>query len=304
MGTLVSISISLSNVKESKARELTSSAFDLMSGLEKKFSIDSDYLRAIKKNAGLEKFTSIPPEVLFVIKKGIYFGDLSGGRFDITISPLLKLWGFYEMEASEKNSDIPSKDEIKKILPLINYKKVQIKGSKVYLEKKGMSLELGGLAKGYIVDMASEFLKKNGVAFIVDAGGDMAISGKKREKTSWKIGVQNPWDKKGIVSVLELSNISVATSGNYERFIIKNGIKYHHILEPETGYPAKDVASVTVIASSTMQADALSTAAFLLGPLKGFELLENTPDVEGILITGKKKIMKTSGINADIFIDG
>lgn len=297
MGTLVSISIS--TLKDGQAQEMASRAFELMGRLEKILSVNSEPLKLIEKRAGSGEFTTVPPELFHVIKEGIHYGDLSRGKFDVTVFPLTKLWGF--SDENEKH-DIPAPGPIKKILPLIDYQKIMCRDkNKVYLKKKGMKLDLGGIAKGYIVDMASRFLQKNAVHdFIIDAGGDMLVKGKKNGKTNWKIGIQNPWDKNGIEAVVELSDRAVATSGDYERFIVKDGVRYHHILDPHTGYPAANVTSVTVTADTTLKADVLATSAFLLGPKDGLTMLEKLEGVEGIIITKEKEVMKTSGIGKNI----
>lgn len=297
MGTLVSISIS--SLKDGQAREMVSRAFELMGKLEKTLSVDSDALKLLEQKAGSGEFTTLPPEVFYVIKEGIRYGGLSRGKFDVTVFPLTRLWGFSD---EDEKKDIPTPEAIKKVLPLIDYRKIICRNeNQVYIEQNGMKIDLGGLAKGYIVDMASRFLRENGVDdFIIDAGGDMAVHGKKNGKANWKIGIQNPWDKNGIEAVMELSDMAVATSGDYERFIVKDGVRYHHILDPHTGYPTGKITSVTVTADTTLKADVLATSAFLMGPSDGLALLEKLDGVEGIIITKEKEVMKTSGIGSKI----
>ena len=218
---------------------------------------------------------SVSPEVVELIKDGIKVGDLSQGAFDITVRPLMELWGDF------KTQRVPDEKEINELLPLVDYKRVILNSEdKIEFGKRGMKLDLSGIAKGYAVDLAVEKLKSMEVsAGLVNAGGDMKVFGDR----VWKIGIKNPRGS-GIVKVLELKNQSVATSGDYEKYFILDGVRYHHILDPSTGLPASHCVSVTVISDSAWFADALATGIFVLGPGRGIQLLDSLC-IPGLIIT-------------------
>jgi len=169
--------------------------------------------------------------------------------------------------------------------------------STVYLPVTGMALELGGIAKGYIVDQTMQVLLAEGIEHAyVNAGGDIGLIGTKSDGSPWRIGVRHPRDANKIIAVLSASGGAVVTSGDYERAFIEAGISYHHILNPKTGMPARELTSVTIIAKTAIEADALSTTIFVLGPLKGMALIEQLTGVEGILITPDLQVLISSGL--------
>ncbi len=298
MGTLVCLTSS--GVEESRAKKVFSEAFDLATRLEGLFSRKSKEIKALQNGAGSGVFSDISPEILYVIKKAKYYHRISKGMFDITILPVLELWGFADtFDGNNEGYELPKDSRIKGLLPLVDANKLHYDEiqKKAYLEKKGMKLDLGGISKGFIIDRVSDYLKSKGVTnFIIDAGGDMMVSGKKEEKKEWKIGIQDPWDQRSIAASLISPDMAVATSGNYQRYFIKDNRRYHHIISPKTGYPAGEISSVTVVANTALDADSLATTAFLLGAKEGMKLIENLPNVEGIIITQKKKYLASSGI--------
>jgi thiamine biosynthesis lipoprotein len=219
---------------------------------------------------------NLSPHILKIIDKGIQIGDLTQGAFDISIRPLMEVWGDFKIE------EIPEDQTIKNALKLVNYKDVKLKDKKLELNS-GMKLDLSGIAKGYAVDRAIEVLKEYGVkTALVNAGGDIRVMGER----IWKIGIKNPRGA-GIVKTLSLKNESVATSGDYEKYFIKNGIRYHHILDPKIGYPARKCVSVTISTDKCNFADALATGVFILGPEKGEALLESL-GIKGVIIQEKE----------------
>lgn len=220
-------------------------------------------------------------EVAEIIEEGLRVGELTDGAFDITVRPLMELWRNFKEEY------IPSKGEIEKVLPLIRYDKVTIINEEVKFKELGMKLDLSGIAKGYAVDLAVEELKSNGVKTgLVNAGGDIRVFGDR----IWKIGIKDPRGP-GIVKILRLKNQAVATSGDYERYFIVNGVRYHHILNPKTGFPASECVSVTVISNRTSLTDALATGVFVLGPIKGKALLDSL-QLTGFIITQDLKFLQ------------
>ncbi|MEK7774196.1 MAG: FAD:protein FMN transferase, partial [Deltaproteobacteria bacterium] len=234
-------------------------AFDETKRLEALFtsySPDSGVSK-ISDSAGREP-VSVSPEVITVLKSAVRAAMLSNGAFDPTVGSLGKVWGY-----SGERLHVPSKDEIGRVLPLVDYRGIIIDESsnRAGLRKRGMVINLGGIAKGYIVGRAVEALKREGVERgIIHAGGDMTVFQKKGlRETTFKIGIQHPREKR-LLGEVYLENGAVSTSGDYERYFIKDGVRYHHILDPSTGFPAGRCRSVTIIAEDPAMADALSTA--------------------------------------------
>ncbi|MCM1986018.1 FAD:protein FMN transferase [Methanococcoides seepicolus] len=231
-------------------------------------------------------------ELLFVISRSTYYSNISNGAFDITIKPILDLWsGKFSPGGTYKP---PSQEEIDTTLELVDYKKIVIEENTISTEP-GMKIVLGGIAKGYAVDQAIGSLIDDGIeSCFVDAGGDGRYIGVKPDGSSWTVGLQNP-DKQGeFITVIQLENMAVATSGNYERYF-SDAAKVSHISDPRTGYSSQGLISATVIAETTMDADALATTVFVLGEKEGLELIESLEDIECLIITSDKRILQSSG---------
>ncbi len=264
--------------------ETISDAFELCSGYEKLFSrtaADSDVLRL---NSG--EVDGISDETLLVLQRALYFGDLSGGKFDITICPVSELWDF-------KNQNIPDRDEISEALKNVDYQSIEISDSSVNLN--GKKIDLGGIAKGYIVDKAVEYLKDKGVKNgIVNSGSSIAVFGKER-----KVKIRKPF-RDSYAATLKVKDKFISTSGTYERYIEKDGFVYHHILDPETGYSVEsDLVSATVINDSAMDGDALSTICILLGKSEAVKLINSFDGTEAVFIDKNGKLEYTSGIKKE-----
>ncbi len=277
------------------AEEIRDDIFNEVERLEKLFSRsipDSD-VTIVNNNAGQEP-VQVSAEVFYVTKKAIEFAELTEGAFDPTIAPLTDLWGFF----SEYEYRVPDEKEIETALELVDYALVELisEEKSIYLPVEGMGLELGGIAKGFIVDRALEILKEAGIKNAYVNAGDIGLIGNRFDGKPWRIGVKNPRNERDMIAVLPLVDQSVDTSGDYERAFEKDGIKYHHILDPHTGKPAKELASVTVITGTTMDADVLSTAAFVLGLDDGFKLIEELENAQGIFVTPALNITYTSGL--------
>ncbi len=235
------------------------------------FSADSE-LSLINKNAGIKEI-KVSGDTFDVIEKSLFVAERSEGAFDPTIGAVMKLWDFHE-------NIKPEDAEVKKNLPLVNYRNVRTdrRRSTVFLTRKGMLLDLGGIAKGYAADLAVEALKKQGIrSGIVAVSGDIKTFGSRPDGKPWNIGIKNPrqkGEKDEIIASIPLSDRAISTAGDYERFFISNGQRYHHILDPATGYPAKGTRSVCVITDMGVFADGFDNAIFVLGPKKGVKLAE------------------------------
>lgn len=266
-----------------------------------------------KINSAAGQAVSVSEETKEVIEKGIGYGQLSGGLFDITIGNASDLWDFHEAEEladSETDSLLPDEDQLKEAVKHVDYKKISVDGDKVQLADPEMEIDLGGIAKGYIADRVTEYLEERGViSAVVDLGGNIvAIGGKTKEILlesgnggDFSIGIKDPQSEDGqLLAVFSASDKTVVTSGTYERYMMVDGVKYHHILDPETGWPIdNDVLSVTIIAEKgcAVDADGLSTTCLALGVEKGLQLIESLtePAVEAVFVDGQGHIYTTSG---------
>ncbi|MFQ5901462.1 MAG: FAD:protein FMN transferase [Thermodesulfobacteriota bacterium] len=228
-----------------------------------------------------------------VISTAQKISDMSGGAFDISWAAMRGLWNF-----TNGKEHIPLPDKVQERLKLVNYRDIILDktGKTIFLKREGMAMGLGGIAKGYAVDMAMQALVNHGFKnAIIKAGGDIRVQGTK-EGRPWKVSIKHPRDKNKLLGRLSLSNISISTSGDYERFFIKDGIRYHHIMDPKTGYPAQGCQSVTILAPDTMTSDLLSTTVFVLGPEVGMKLIKRLPGIEGIIVDNKGDVHYSSGI--------
>ncbi len=266
------------------------------------FSDDSE-ITAINRGAGV-KPVRVSPETREIMEMSVDMAKATGGAFDPTIAPVIKQWKF--SKDSSKKSFVPSGEEIERALRLVDYKKIEINAgaSEVFLKEKGMEIDLGGIAKGYGADRALDAIKNKGIrAALVAIAGDIRGYGLNLSGTGWKVGIQDPrpatesdkpWED--IFAVLHLEESAISTSGDYQRFFIKDGRRYHHILDPETGFPAESgLVSVSVIAPEGYLADSLSTAVFVLGPEKGMILLESM-GLDGILVDSEKNVLLTKNL--------
>ena len=279
MDTVVRIKVVHSDSKKAhKAIEAAFAEMERIDGLMNFYNPDSEVSR-INRSQG--KNVKVNPEVIEVMAASLKYSRLTDGAFDISVAPLLELWDFKDGQHP------PDENKINEVLGLVGYKMIGIdKGKKtVRLPQAGMMIDLGGVAKGYAVNRACQVLEDMGISSaLIDAGGDIQVIGKKFGHP-WKVGVQHPRSKDKILTTLTLNGMAVATSGDYERFFLFDGRRYHHILDPATGYPATGCVSVTITAPSCFVADILSTAVFVLGPEKGMKLIEEIEDVEGIIVT-------------------
>ncbi len=273
--------------------------FSEMERLETRFSrnLEGSEISNLNEQAG-QGPVRVGADTIDMLQQARNIFDLSEGAFDPAVAPLLDLWGF-----SNKTYRVPLKNEIETLLPLVDYALVEIDRPRrevSFLAEK-VSLDLGGIAKGYIVDRGVDLLRQGGVNHgFIDAGGDIGIAGPRPDGKPWRIAVRHPRQEGKILAVIPLSSGAVATSGDYERMFEQGGQRYHHILDPDTGYPASGLTSATVIAPNATEADALSTAVFVLGPGPGLELVESLPGVEAILVTPRLEIIISSGLKGKI----
>lgn len=299
MDTLVTISVVSDS--GSKAEKAMDRAFSEIGKLDTMLNIFSDRseVSAINKGAGISP-VRVSPETIEVIEKAVFTSEKTDGAFDPTIGPETSRWDF-----SGKTSSPPDVKTIKEKLGLVGYKKIVIDKEKstLYLKKKGMLLDLGGIAKGYAADRAVDELKRQGIkAGLVSVAGDIKAFGLKPDKSSWIIGIRNPRPKNKddeIIATIGLKDMAISTSGDYERYFVFNGKRYHHILDPKTGFPADGCRSVSVITQDGVNTDSFSTGVFVLGPEKGMQVLKEI-GFEGIIIDINGNIHTTPGLRDKI----
>jgi len=291
MGTVVEIT--LIGEDEETAKKVALQTFQEVKRIEHLMSpwIESSDVSRINRLAGKE-WIKVSPETIEVVKRAQEVSELSEGKFDITVGPLVQLW----RKAREKGVP-PETGEIGKTLPLVNFRDVIVNPEgKVLLKKNAMAIDLGGIAKGYAVDKAFELLRTLGYKnLIVNAGGDLRVGGLKFDQP-WSIGIQDPRVPKKIMARISVSDTAIATSGDYEKFFIHKGKRYHHILNPKDGFPAEGCQSVTILCKEGMTADALATAIFVLGPEKGYSLCQKLEGVDCLIVDKERKIIFSPGL--------
>jgi thiamine biosynthesis lipoprotein len=293
MGTLVEITVRATD--NDLAHKAIDKSFDEMSRLEKIMStrLPESELSKLNLSTGNENKITVSSDLLKVIQLGVHWGDFSNGAIDISIGPAVTLWKF-----NSESPALPDPEKLKTAVDLIDYQNISIDRNSISLKNAGMSLHLGALGKGYAVDRAVDFLKSSGIKNgLVNAGGDLMAFGSGQEGKPWRIGLQHPRKPEAMIASLDLADKAVATSGDYQRYFIRDGKRYHHILNPKDGEPAENVMSATVIADTVADADALSTALFVLGPEKGINLIDSLDGVEGMVITKSGSAFFTSGFN-------
>ena len=291
MGTLVEIT--LIGDEEETAKKAALQAFQEIKRIEHLMSpwIESSDVSRVNRLAGKE-WVEVSVETLEVINKAREVSELSKGAFDITVGPLVQVW----RKARERGIP-PSKEELKNFLALVNFRDLIVNSEgKVFLKKKGMAIDLGGIAKGYAVDKAFELLIGLGYKnLIVNAGGDLRVGGTKLDQP-WSIGIQHPRESQKIMARISISDAAIATSGDYEKFFIHQGKRYHHILNPKDGFPAEGCQSVSIIYKEGMMADALATAVFVLGPEKGYSLCQRLEGVNCLIIDKEGKMISSPNL--------
>ncbi|MBI3403620.1 MAG: FAD:protein FMN transferase [Acidobacteria bacterium] len=256
--------------------------FDRLDALMSVWKADSDVLR-VNAAAG-ERAVAVDRDVRDVLRIAQQVSDWTGGRFDVTFGPLADLWKFDQ----DQDDSIPSADAIRRRLPLVDYRQIQIDetAGTVMLKRKGMRIHLGGIGKGYAVDHAVKIFRDRGLRdFMIQAGGDMYAGGRHGDRP-WKLGIADPRGEHTPFATVELSDATFSTSGDYERFFVKDGVRYHHILDLSAGQPARLCRSVTLVTDRAVIADALAKGVFILGPEAGMALIERLPGVAGVGVAG------------------
>lgn len=277
--------------------KLIDECFKLCEKYENMFSStikDSD-ISLINTNSQKGINTTVSDETIELITKSLKYCELSDGKFDITIGNLTSLWDF----STSSKENIPSFSDLEKYSKEVGYKQIEINNNEVLLTNPMIKLDVGAVAKGFIADKLKTFLTDKGITRgIINLGGNILLIGSKQNNKNYNIGIQYPFKSEGeSILVVSTKDKSIVTSGIYERYFYKDDILYHHILDSSTGYPVyNDLLSVTIISSSSLDGDILSTTAYVSGLNDGIELIENIDGIEAIFIDNNYNIHITSGL--------
>ncbi len=284
LGTVVEIQVR--DADEQKAENAIIKAFAEVKRIDDLFTTYNEESPVWKLNNTIDSIISVDPEIYNLIVLCDSITKLSGGCFDVSLDNLTKAWGFYT-----DDPQLPDKWIVESALKLSGWNNIELITNKKISKHRNVGLNFGAIAKGYAVDKAIEILIKFGVKkALVNAGGEISVIG-----NDWVVGIQHPRETNSIIKKLKLENITVATSGDYEQYFEVDGVRYHHILDPKTGYPSTGLQSVTIINKSNTIADALATGVFVMGKEEGMKLLESLDNAEAMIIDSNGNIFYSSG---------
>ncbi|MGE5173434.1 MAG: FAD:protein FMN transferase [Betaproteobacteria bacterium] len=291
MGTEVTITLVTRSAEEGEAA--IDAGMAELRRLDAMMSLYKDDSEITKVNLAAGKHpVKVSPEMIEVVERAAEVSKLSGGVFDVTVGPLVVLW-----QIRLKEGKIPTDEEIARVRPLVNYRNIVIdkKVSTIFLKKPGMIMDFGGM-KGYMADRVADIFKKRGISNAVIAlAGDIWVLGHRDDGKPWRIGVQHPREPDKVLTVLDLNDKYISTSGDYERFVIREKKRYHHIINPRTGKPSKGVISVTLVGDKGALIDPLCKVPFILGADEGLKIAKSV-GAEAIIVDEQGKIFMTGGI--------
>ena len=296
MGTLVKITAVARS--ESVAQAAATAGFAEIRRLEELLStwIPTSELSRVNAAAGVMPI-HVSPETLTVVQRAVQAAEMTDGGFNIAIGPAVDAWRVTEGQR------IPTESELDALRPLVDLHAVHadVQAQTIYLEKRGMRIDVGGIGKGYAADQAADALRRAGaVAGVVALSGDIKTFGRLPGGKMFPVGIQHPREEGSVLAWIDLQDEAISTAGDYERFFEREGIRYHHILDPRTLQPARSCQSVTVIAREGVWADGLDTGIFVMGPERGMELVERLPDVEAIIVDQDGHLLVSSGLKQRI----
>ena len=288
--------ISAVSLSEDEANRSIDAAINEIKRIEKLLTTyhDSSETNLINRNAGIAAVT-VSEEIFNLIERSIRISGVTQGAFDITYGSIDKsLWNF-----DTQMKSLPDKETAKEMVRLINYRNIMLdrENTTVFLKEKGMRIGFGGIGKGYAAEMAKNTMQQLGITSgIVNASGDLTTWGAQPNGEEWTIGIANPNILGEVFSFLKISGLAVATSGNYEKFIVIDGKKYSHTIDPRTGLPVTGIKSVTVITKNAEIADAMATPVTIMGVKPGLHMINQMKDIEVIIIDDADKIHHSNNI--------
>ena len=266
--------------------------FDRLESLLSVWKDGSDVVR-LNQAAGIAP-VKVSRDTIEVLRTAQEASELTRGKFDITFGALSDIWRFDH----DQDNVVPDRQLIEIRLTRIDYRAVQTDGTAgtAFITRPNMRVHLGGIGKGYAIDRAIALLKQQKLTdFMIQSGGDLYVAGT-NGGTPWKLGIADPRGAHEPFAMLELRDGTFSTSGDYERSFMKDGVRYHHLLDPDFGEPARGCRSVTIVTNRAVMADVLSTGVFIMGPQSGMELIEKLPDVEGVIVTAENEVLVSSGL--------
>jgi FAD:protein FMN transferase len=289
MGTFVSMTLLHSSKDQAEeAMERAFQEIDRLSGMLSRYDRSSAVAFLNKEGHARD----LPSEVTHVVSKALQYHELTGGAFDITVKPIVDL--FQQVPEGEKKAR-PTERELQDFLKLVDAGKVEIRDRSIHFMESGMGITLDGIAKGFIVDRASELLTSRGIEnHLIDAGGDIRTRGSKQGKKPWTVAIQDPLKQGKYPDVVHMKDRAIATSGNYEIYFDREKM-FHHIVNPRTGLSPHLASSVSVMAETTMEADALSTGVFVMGPGEGTQFINALQSCESLVISRNGAQSKSNG---------
>jgi thiamine biosynthesis lipoprotein len=282
------------------AAERVAKEFDRIESLLSVWKAGSDVVR-LNEAAGVGP-VRVADETLDVLEQARDFSSRTNGKFDVTFGALADIWKFDH----DQDNVVPDRAAIDRRLPFVDYTAVEVNrpARTAFVSRRGVRVHLGGIGKGYAIDRGVTLLRAAGFDdFLIQAGGDMFASGT-NNGMPWKLGIADPRGDHGAFAAIEVRDATLSTSGDYERFFIKDGVRYHHLIDPDRGEPARGSRSVTIVAGRGTAADALSTGVFIMGPETGMQLIEQLPDVEGVIVTDRNEVLISSGLKGRVDLRG
>jgi thiamine biosynthesis lipoprotein len=289
MGTFVSMT--LIHASRDEAEEMMGQAFEEMDRLSTLMN-RYDERTAVGELNREGHLKDTPPEVAEVVSRALYYYRRSQGSFDITVKPIIDL---FEEKTIGNEKALPTEEELRKALEFVDSRNIELKGRAVTFKKPGMGITLDGIAKGYIVDKASELLVAHNIRnHLINAGGDIRTMGARADKKPWTVAIQDPLKRRNYPDIIHMNNGAIATSGNYEIYFDKEKM-FHHIVDPRTGISPRMSTSVSVIAPTTMDADALATGVFVMNPVNGTEFINSLGQCESLVVARNGTLLKSRG---------
>lgn len=268
---------------------LLDECFSKIAAYDKMFSRTAPDSEISKLNTAGGAPAALSKEVCDLLATGKVYGDLTDGALDITIAPVSSLWDFH-------GETVPDEQDVAAAVPLVDHRLLTVSETGAALPA-GMAVDVGAIAKGYAADRLADYLREQGVtSALIDLGGNIYALGEKSD-APFVVGIRDPLDENGLCATVQVSDLAVVTSGVYERGFTKDGVRYHHLLDPETGWPVQNgLLSVTIVCDSATEADALSTACFVMGRERGMALIENLGGVEALFVGEDGTLYPSSGL--------
>jgi len=298
MGTLVEVTAVAPD--KATAQRAAVSALSEIRRLEQRLStwIPTSDLSRLNAAAGRHP-VNVSPETMDLLKRSVTMAELTDGGFNIALGPAIEAWNVNE------HPRIPSDEELARLRRLVDLSALQLNGrdGMAYLARDGMRVDVGGIGKGFAADRAVDAMRQAGaIAGVIALSGDIKTFGEMPDGHPFVFGIQHPRDPSALIGRIALKNEAISTAGDYERFFERDGLRYHHILDPNTLHPARGCQSVTIVAKEGVMADGLDTGIFTMGPERGMALIERLADVEGIIVDSQGHILVSSGLKERVML--